>query len=111
MAPPEVVNGEEETEQQRIAREDRERRAREDGNRGNRLANIKAKCPVFSEDGHYPTFKTTCKAYLALHDIPLAKQGLVLAMNALPDTGANNIKQRYFDENKIEDMNCPGGSI
>ena len=30
-------------------------------------------------------------------------------MNALPDVGANNIKQRYFDENDITAMNCAEG--
>ena len=111
MAPPLGGNNRvNETEEERLAREQREQRERDEANRGNnRLQNVKAKCPVFSEDCHYPTFKTTCQAYLALHDVPIAKQGLVLAMNALPDTGANNIKQRYFDENKIEEMNCPGG--
>ena len=73
------------------------------------MMGVKSKCPVFSEDCHYPTFKTTCKAYLTLHDIPKSKQGLVLAMNALPDTGANNIKQRYFDEHEIDDMNGDAG--
>ena len=73
------------------------------------MTKIKTKCPVFSEDCHYPTFMTTCKAFLALHDVPKSKQGLVLAMNALLDSGANNIKQRYFDENEIEDMNCEAG--
>ena len=107
MAPPEAAAGE--TEEERVARERREQRGRDETNRGNRLSNIKAKCPVFSEECHYPTFKTTCQAYLALHDIPLAKQGLVMAMNALPDHGANNIKQRYFDENTIEEMNCVTG--
>ena len=74
-----------------------------------KVLNIKSRCPTFSEDCHYPTFKTMCKAYVALHDIPENKIGLVLAMNALPDSGSNNIKQRFFDENNIETLNTGEG--
>ena len=115
-----------ETDQERQLREDREEQQRllqqqqvaagglvagqqPPGGGNNRVTNIKTKCPVFSEDCHYPTFKQQCKAFLALHDVPDQKKGLVLAMNALPDSGANNIKQRYFDENEIDAMNCAGG--
>ena len=81
----------------------------EQGGRNRRVLNIKTKCPVFTEDCHYPTFKTKCKAYLALTDVPEEKCGLVLAMNALPDTGCNDIKNRFFDEHDITKINAVGG--
>ena len=107
----------EETDEERVERMERERieaerlqqQQRDAAAVQTKLTNVKARCPLFSEDCHYPTFKTTCEAYLALHDVPRSKQGLVLAMNALPDSGANNIKQRYFDEHKIAEMNCDAG--
>ena len=111
-----------ETEAQRQAREEAERLAREAreareiaGGRQNqnqnsgRMSGVKSKCPIFSEDVVYQTFKTTCKAYLALHDVPEAKQGLTLAMCALPESGANNIRQRFFDEHTMEQINTIEG--
>ena len=60
----------------------------------------KSKCPVFSEEENYNTFKLRCQAFLSLTDIDVDKRGLYLGLNALP----TNIQQRFLDENPTDTL-------
>ena len=71
----------------RIQREERKKRSQ--------VMARKSKCPVFSEEENYHSFKLECQAFHELTDIDEEKRGLYLGLNALPP----GIQQRFLDGN------------
>ena len=69
----------------------------------NSIMAMKSKCPVFSEEDNYHSFKLKTQAFLELTDIAEDKRGLYLGLNALPA----NIQQRFLDENPTATLKGP----
>ena len=69
----------------------------------NNIMAMKSKCPVFSEEDNYHSFKLKTQAFLELTDIAEDKRGLYLGLNALPA----NIQQRFLDENPTSTLKGP----